>query len=487
MEANGDAAFAHGSLGRDFLLVSLGVITAVPLLLFATAARRIPLSMLGLLQYLTPTGQLLCGVLLLGEALPPARLTGFVLVWLALVVLGADALRRTGPRRPPVPGGGDRDGMAAVTADVLGQRALNRATLERQWLLHRQPAAVLGAVEHLVGLQAQEPHDPYHGLWSRLEGFQPDDLAQLLVDRAVVRIVALRGTLHLFSADDALTLRALCQPVLDKELARHPEFGPELRGVDLDAPLAFARQLLADQPRTGTEIRAAMAERFPDLHPGALAYACRNHLSFVQVPPRGLWGRSATVRSTTAEAWLGRSLPSAPSIDDVVLRYFAAFGPATVADVATWSRLTGLREVVERLRPRLRPFRDEQGRQLFDLPDAPRPDPDTPAPPRFLPMYDNVLLSHADRGRFLPDGRGTGLAAVTGVGRGAVLSGGLVSAVWRIERDSKAAEAGATLVVDQAIRLSKRATTAVAAEGRRLLRFLVPGAHPHDVRFVGLD
>ena len=162
---------------------------------------------------------------------------------------------------------------------------------------------------------------------------------------------------------------------------------------------------MAEHPRSGKELRAAFAERFPDTHAGALAYACRCLLPCVQVPPRGVWGQTAEVRLTTAETWLGRSLDPEPSLDDVVLRYLGAFGPATPADVATWSRLTGMRAVVDRLRPRLRVFRDESGRELFDLEDAPRPDPTTPAPPRFLPQYDNVLLSHADRTRFVSDER----------------------------------------------------------------------------------
>ena len=188
----------------------------------------------------------------------------------------------------------------------------------------------------------------------------------------------MRATLHLVTADDCLVLRPLAQPVL-----------------------AFARSLLTERPHTGAQLRTALQERFPG--GAALAYACRNLLGLVQVPPRRVWGRSAQVTSTTAEAWLGRPLAAAPSIDDVVLRYLGAFGPAAVADVAAWSRLTGLREVIDRMEPRLRLFRDDRGRELFDLPDAPRPDPDVPAPPRFLPEYDNVLLSHADRSRFVSD------------------------------------------------------------------------------------
>ncbi|HET6833617.1 MAG TPA: winged helix DNA-binding domain-containing protein [Acidimicrobiales bacterium] len=371
-----------------------------------------------------------------------------------------------------------------MTADVLTRRALNRATLARQLLLERTALPALDAVEHLVGLQAQVPLNPYHALWSRLDGFRPDDLSQAMLDRRAVRIVVMRATIHLVTAVDCLVLRSLAQPVLDAELTRHRDHGPPLRGVDLDPVLDFARQVLAEQPLSNTELRAALAERFPELDAAALAYACRCKLGLVQAPPRGVWGRSGQVKVTTVESWLGRPLASDPPIDEVIMRYFAAFGPAAVADVATWSRLTGLREVVDRLRPRLRPFRDERGRELFDVQDAPRPDPDTPAPPRFLPEYDNVLLSHDDRSRFFPpDDRVR--ARLFGADRrvsGSVLHDGFGCGTWRLEHDRDGG--AAAIVVDHAVRLNQRARSAVATEGRRLMRLLAPDAGGHDVRFV---
>ena len=368
-----------------------------------------------------------------------------------------------------------------MTADVLTPRGLNRATLERQLLIHRSDMPVVAAIEHLVGMQAQVPLNPYVGLWSRLERFDPHVLGRLMVDRAVVRIVVMRGTLHLVTADDCLLLRPLFQPVLDNELARHPDYGPALVGVDVDAALAFARPLLAERPRTGTQLRAAFAERFPNLDAAALAYACRNRLAFLQVPPRGVWGTSAQVTSTTAESWLGRPLVADPSIDHVVRRYLSAYGPASVADVAAWSGLTGLREVLERLRPELRTFRDERGRELFDLPDAPRPDPDTPAPPRFLPEYDNVLLSHADRSRFTsPDDRTP--VSTARIVHGTVLHDGCVVATWRIERDHDRGRH--SLVIDHARPINKRTQSSIASEGRKFVRFHEPDATSHDVRFV---
>jgi hypothetical protein len=295
----------------------------------------------------------------------------------------------------------------------------------------------------------------------------------------------MRSTVHLVSADDCLVLRPLMQPVLDAELARHREFWPQLRGLDLAPVLEHARAALGRRPLSGTELRATLAERFPEHDAAALAYACRNLLALVQVPPRGVWGRTAQVRSTTVESWLGQALATRPSLDSVVLRYFGAFGPAAVADVAAWSRLTGLRPVVDRLRPRLRSFRDERGRELFDLVGAPRPDPDAPAPARFLPEYDNLLLSHDDRSRFFRARARAQLSGVHGRIHGSVLHDGLVCGVWRLDRDRTSGRA--TLVVTHVARLSKRGQAAVAAEGRRLLRVVAGDASEHDVRLAALD
>ncbi len=362
-----------------------------------------------------------------------------------------------------------------MDAPTLSPRALNRATLARQLLLTRSTTPPLDAVERLVGLQAQIPLNPYLALWSRLDAFCPDTLSQLLLDRRVVRIVVMRATIHLVTADDCLTLRPLAQPALDAELRRHREFAPALRDVDVNAVLAFARPLLA-RPHTGPQLRAALAERFPEHHAAALAYACRNFLALVQVPPRGVWGRSAQVTYATAETWIGRPLEANPSIDQTVLRYLAAFGPATVADVATWSRLTRLGEVLDRLRPQLRTFRDDQGRELFDLPGAPRPDPGAEAPPRLLPEYDNILLSHADRSRFAPEETRKRLAMTPGNVHGAVLSDGALVGSW--------ARAEGTLTIRHAEPLRAQAQEALAAEGAAAMRFLGDHAPAVDVRFV---
>jgi hypothetical protein len=352
--------------------------------------------------------------------------------------------------------------------EVLSLRALNRATLARQLLLERSPMPALDAVHHLVGMQAQIPLNPYTGLWSRLDGFRPTDLAQLLVDRKVVRIVVMRATIHLVTADDCLLLRPLTQPILVKELAHHRDYAPALAGVDLEPVLTFAAGVLAE-PRTGPQLRKLLGDRFPDLDAGALAYACRCLLPLVQVPPRGVWGQSAQVTVTTAEAWLGRPLAARPSLDTVMLRYLAAFGPASVADAATWSRLTGLREVFERLRPQLVTFRDERGRELFDLPEAPRPGAGVPAPARFLPEYDNVLLSHDDRSRFGPDEDRKQLYFGAGPTHGAVLSDGFVAGTWSLD--------GTTLLIR-----SRDARKELEAEGLQLLRFL--GVPEGTVRFA---
>ena len=345
--------------------------------------------------------------------------------------------------------------------------------MARQLLLERAHLGPLAAVTHLVGMQAQVPLNPYLGLWSRLSDFRPDDLGRALEAGAVVRIVAMRATVHLLTADDALVLRPLCQPVLDGELARHREVAPALQGVDLAPVLAYGAQLLAERPRSGAQLRAALAERFPDVDPAAMALACRNKLALVQVPPRGVWGKASQVVITTAEAWLGRPLVANPSIDDVVLRYLAAYGPATAADVATWSRLTGFREVIDRLRPRLRTFRDERGRELFDVPDAPLPDPDTPAPVRLLPEYDNAVLSHADRSRYTPDAPFVVDLPV----HGSVLHDGFLVGTWSIGRSKEEA-----VLTVRHRPLGRAAIDEIQTEAEQALAFLEPSAARREVR-----
>jgi hypothetical protein len=371
-----------------------------------------------------------------------------------------------------------------VAAEAIGARALNRATLARQLLLERAGLPVREAVAHLVGLQAQEPLDPYVGLWSRLRGFRPEALGRLLVEREAVRIVLMRGTIHLVTAEDCLELRPPVQPILDRELTVHQQYKDELATVDPDPVLAVAEPFLAE-PRTVPELRAELARRFPDRTPGALAYLCRNRLPLVQVPPRGVWGRRRQVTLATAGAWLGRPPSAQPDLERIALRYLAAFGPATPADLAAWSGLPSLRAVLEGLRPRLRPFRDERGRELLDLDDAPRPDPDTPAPPRFLPTYDNVLLSHADRGRFHSDEDRRRLAAAPGRARGSVLLDGALLGTWWTEEDAGTGDV--TLLVRHLRRPTARDARAVAAEGRRLLRLIHPGDGGRGVRLVPMD
>jgi len=365
---------------------------------------------------------------------------------------------------------------------MLSRRALNRATLERQLLLRRAPLSAVDAIEHLVGMQAQAPNSPYVGLWTRLDGFRADELAELITQRRAVRASLMRATLHLVTARDFLRLRPVVQSVLESRFSGQ-SFARDIAGLDDDALIAAGRALLEERPRTRAEFGPLLGERWPDRNAVPLAYAISYLLPLVQVPPRGVWGSNGPAAWTTVEAWLGRPLEPDRAPDELVMRYLAAFGPATVADIQAWSGLTRLREVVERLRARLVVFRDEDGREMHDLPDAPRPDDNTPAPARFLPEYDNLLLSHADRSRFITDGRPPPLFPGNGAEYGTVLLDGYHRGTWRIVRQGDRA----TLVVEPFARLPKQGRSALTDEGAHLLAFAAAGADRHEVDFAPVD
>ena len=326
-------------------------------------------------------------------------------------------------------------------------------------------------------MQAQIPNSPYIGLWSRLAVFRTDDLARLITKRRVVRLVLMRGTIHLVTARDCLALRPLMQPILERALKGN--FSRQLAGMSIRAIAAAGRALLETEPRTGAALGGLLQKRWPDRDARSLAYAVQYLEPLVQVPPRGVWGASGQATWTTVEAWLDDRLASKTSPDRMVMRYLAAFGPATVADMRAWSGLPGLRAVAERLRPRLRTFRNDRGLELFDLPGAPRPDPDTPAPPRFLPFYENALLSYADRSRFIPPGRRGHGFTNEGLLVGTVLIDGFVGARWRVSRD----RGNAILRIEPFERLRKQDRDALAEEGARLLAFAADDAQARDVQF----
>jgi hypothetical protein len=371
----------------------------------------------------------------------------------------------------------------AADAPLLGRRALNRAILERQSLLRRTTSPAEAVVAHLAGMQAQNPLDPYIALWSRIEGFRTDELAGLLTDRRVVRAVSMmRTTIHLLTADDWLAFRPVLQVVAERGFSTGSSFGRGLAGIDVDEVLAAGRALLDEKPRTASELRKLLAARWPDRDPSHLAYAVRYLVPLVQIPPRGIWGRGGQPVLATAETWLGRSVGTETAADDLVLRYLAAFGPATVMDIQSWSWLTRLGAVVVRLRPQLRTFRDENGRELWDVLDGPLPDPETPAPVRFLPEYDNLVLSHRDRSRVLGDPTAWLVAGSqfdpVFLG-GSVLVDGFLAAGHATERSGDRA----ILAIKPVRRLTAAERSEVEDEGARLLAFSAADAGSHEVRF----
>jgi hypothetical protein len=299
-------------------------------------------------------------------------------------------------------------------------------------------------------------------LWSRLEGFDAASLSTAIEQRRAVRMPLFRATLHLVTREDALRLRPVVHPVLSRGFYSGSPFGRNLDGLDVEPVLAEGRRLLEEAPHTRAELQPLLAERFPDHDAPSLAYACTYLLPTVQVTPRGLWQRSGRSAFTTLESWIGAPMATAVAPDDLVMRYLKVFGPATPADLRAWSGLPGAAEIVERLRPSLRTFRDEQGRELVDVPRAPLPDPETPAPVRFLPEYDNVVLGHEDRSRIVS----ADTTLWTEVGWGLLLVDGFTAARWRAFLDE------GRLRIEPFRRLSRAERADIEPEARRLLLFL---------------
>lgn len=360
---------------------------------------------------------------------------------------------------------------------ILTLRELNRATLARQMLLERASVSATEAVEQLVGLQAQQAVAPYIGLWTRVDGFTREMLADAIARREVVKATLMRATLHLFSARDYLRYRGTLHEVLagaSADIAKS-------RGQSFDVPalLSKAREYIAETPRTFSEISAWVAELMPESDVGAMRYTIRTHLPLVQVPTDTQWGYPGNPRFTLTESWLGQPIPDTVDTPALIRRYLAAFGPATIADMETWSYLK-LKPIVETMRGELATYRDERKRELFDLPNMPLPDADTFVPERFLPEYDNLLQSHKVRTRVVADEYKKRVYLPALRLTSTFLVDGFVAGVWKIARVKKTA----TLQIEPLAPLPPRSRDALADEGERLVRFVELDAGSYEVKFV---
>lgn len=364
-----------------------------------------------------------------------------------------------------------------MVTEPISRRTLNRTLLARQLLLERPDMGPEDVVAHLLGLQSQSPASPYVGLWTRSAAFDFAALGDLLTERRVVRLVLMRNTVHLVTAADALRLRPWLQPSLDRGL-RNSRWAAGITGVDRGALLAHGRQALAGQPLGPAELRTVLGARFPAADPESLVNALRVWAPLVQVPPRGLWGATGGPRYAFADDWLGAPLAGDPDPAGPVRRYLAAFGPATPADMQKWCGLTGLKREFARLD--LRTYTAEDGRVLYDLPDAEVTDPSTEVPTRFVGDFDNLLLSHADRTRVLADAHRPRVMTANGIIRGTVLVDGFVGGTWAFERGKGAA----AVVVTPFAKLGAADRDALAAAGERLLAASDPDAERREVRFA---
>jgi len=335
----------------------------------------------------------------------------------------------------------------------LSSRRLNRATLARQFLLERRPLAVVDAVRRLVALQAQEPASPYLALWNRLEGFDPVELDEALRAFAVVKAPLMRITLHAVAAEDRAPFHRAMTPTLRAARLNDARFRASgLTDADADAlvphVLAFARR-----PRVRQEIEAALEERFGAAAAPGAWWALRTIAPLVHAPSNEPWSFGRWPRYVAAPDVHGGEDPPAPDepagVDgpvavtaaaaalaataQLVLRYLAAFGPASRQDFAQFAllRQTEVGPAFAAVGDALVALPGPDGATLYDVPDAPLPDDDAPAPPRLLAMWDSVLLAYKDRGRVIPPAYRTHVVRRNGDVLPTVLVDGYVAGVWR--------------------------------------------------------
>jgi hypothetical protein len=359
---------------------------------------------------------------------------------------------------------------------TLNQRELNRATLARQFLLERSSLAPSVALEHLVAMQGQVSNAPYIGLWTRLQDFQRADLAALIERREVVRASSLRCTLHLLRANDYFSIHPLLQPKFSRNLHIFASHTPDF---DLASFTAEMRAYIQERPRTAAELRLRMAELYSGMGQPRIVDAVRIYLALVQTLPAGLWGFTGKPKHTEASSWLGpHATVREGGMQDLFRRYLAAFGPATVQDFQAWSGLAGVKQALDVQQLHLLTFRDEHGRELLDLPDAPRPPADTPAPVRFLPDFDNLLFSHADRSRVLAENVRTSLF-VDNSTCAAFLVDGFVRGRWKIKNK----ESGAALSIETLDTLDEPTRQKLESEGRQLIAWVFGGTQPFEIEF----
>jgi hypothetical protein len=367
-------------------------------------------------------------------------------------------------------------------SDTLTLRDLNRATLARQMLLGRESVGVVEALERLAGMQAQYSPSPYIGLWTRLEAFKKEDLTSALLNREVVKASLMRWTLHLASAGDyAYFARAVAE-------SRAAVWRPNAEKAGVDAP-ALHKALLefAAKPRLLDEMREfvdaqAQLPPDPDRYPYTIWHAASARGWLVHVPPSGTWKYFGKNSYISTREWLGQM--EEPSLQDamvhLVRRYLGALGPATRADVVSWGGLRKVSLVDEAIRTlgdEVVTFQGEDGKALYDLAVSPRPRGDVPAPIRYLPKWDNLLLGYDNRERVLPARYRKVIIAKNGDVAPTFLVNGVVAGMWssKLERNT------ATLNLEAFEEIGPEAWAALDEEGERLIRFVEPEAKNYAI------